>query len=146
MVAFNSQQRYICKHMVSFYVPIKPQPQQTSKSTGILKSTSFKLNIIFVLPFHLTLLLFFSDVNYLSTTAPPSASEWCSYLRPLRGREPEGMWNLLSIGKTKAPTLYQVLRCISTMHSTSHSFTSRSVMMQFVSDCFLHYYIVYSLN
>ena len=39
----------------------------------------------------------FSDVNYLSTTAPPSASEWCSFLRPLRGREPEGMWNLLSI-------------------------------------------------
>jgi hypothetical protein len=39
----------------------------------------------------------FSDVNYLSTTAPPSAAEWCSFLRPLRGREPEGMWNLLSI-------------------------------------------------
>ncbi len=39
----------------------------------------------------------FSDVNYLSTSAPPSASEWCSLLRPLRGREPEGMWNLLSI-------------------------------------------------
>jgi hypothetical protein len=39
----------------------------------------------------------FSDVNYLSTSAPPSASEWCSFLRPLRGREPEGMWNLLSI-------------------------------------------------
>ncbi len=39
----------------------------------------------------------FSDVNYLSTSAPPSAAEWCSFLRPLRGREPEGMWNLLSI-------------------------------------------------
>lgn len=39
----------------------------------------------------------FSDVNYLSTTAPPSAAEWSSFLRPLRGREPEGMWNLLSI-------------------------------------------------
>ncbi|KMQ94255.1 zinc finger swim domain-containing protein [Lasius niger] len=39
----------------------------------------------------------FSDVNYLSTTAPPAASEWASLLRPLRGREPEGMWNLLSI-------------------------------------------------
>ena len=38
-----------------------------------------------------------SDVNYLSTATPPSASEWCSFLRPLRGREPEGMWNLLSI-------------------------------------------------
>ncbi|XP_034174231.1 zinc finger SWIM domain-containing dorado isoform X1 [Osmia lignaria lignaria] len=38
-----------------------------------------------------------SDVNYLSTTAPPAAAEWSSLLRPLRGREPEGMWNLLSI-------------------------------------------------
>jgi hypothetical protein len=39
----------------------------------------------------------FSDVNYLSTNAPPAAAEWSSLLRPLRGREPEGMWNLLSI-------------------------------------------------
>nr|XP_031845470.1 zinc finger SWIM domain-containing protein 8 isoform X2 [Nomia melanderi] len=39
----------------------------------------------------------FSDVNYLSTTAPPATAEWSSLLRPLRGREPEGMWNLLSI-------------------------------------------------
>lgn len=39
----------------------------------------------------------FSDVNYLSSTAPPVAAEWQSLLRPLRGREPEGMWNLLSI-------------------------------------------------
>ncbi|CAK9795279.1 Zinc finger SWIM domain-containing protein 8 homolog [Anthophora quadrimaculata] len=39
----------------------------------------------------------FSDVNYLCTTAPPAAAEWSSLLRPLRGREPEGMWNLLSI-------------------------------------------------
>lgn len=39
----------------------------------------------------------FSDVNYLSNTAPPAAAEWSSLLRPLRGREPEGMWNLLSI-------------------------------------------------
>ncbi|XP_042239030.1 zinc finger SWIM domain-containing protein 8 homolog isoform X2 [Homarus americanus] len=39
----------------------------------------------------------FSDVNYLSSTAPPVAAEWASLLRPLRGREPEGMWNLLSI-------------------------------------------------
>ena len=38
-----------------------------------------------------------SDVNYLSSTAPPAAAEWSSLLRPLRGREPEGMWNLLSI-------------------------------------------------
>ena len=40
---------------------------------------------------------YFSDVNYLSATAPPAALEWSSLLRPLRGREPEGMWNLLSI-------------------------------------------------
>ncbi|RWS28198.1 zinc finger SWIM domain-containing protein 8-like protein [Leptotrombidium deliense] len=39
----------------------------------------------------------FSDVNYLSYTAHPAAAEWASLLRPLRGREPEGMWNLLSI-------------------------------------------------
>ncbi|KAK9875007.1 hypothetical protein WA026_005817 [Henosepilachna vigintioctopunctata] len=39
----------------------------------------------------------FSDVNYLTTVAPPAAAEWTSLLRPLRGREPEGMWNLLSI-------------------------------------------------
>ena len=38
-----------------------------------------------------------SDVNYLSASAPPAAAEWQSLLRPLRGREPEGMWNLLSI-------------------------------------------------
>lgn len=39
----------------------------------------------------------FSDVNYLSSAAPPASAEWSSLLRPLRGREPEGMWNLLSI-------------------------------------------------
>lgn len=39
----------------------------------------------------------YSDVNYLSNSAPPAAAEWSSLLRPLRGREPEGMWNLLSI-------------------------------------------------
>jgi hypothetical protein len=38
-----------------------------------------------------------SDVNYLSAAAPPAAAEWSNLLRPLRGREPEGMWNLLSI-------------------------------------------------
>lgn len=39
-----------------------------------------------------------SDVNYLnSSSAPPAASEWQSLLRPLRGREPEGLWNLLQI-------------------------------------------------
>ena len=28
MVASNSQRRHICKRMVSFYVPVKPRPQQ----------------------------------------------------------------------------------------------------------------------
>lgn len=36
-------------------------------------------------------------MNYLSAAAPPAAAEWSNLLRPLRGREPEGMWNLLSI-------------------------------------------------
>lgn len=42
---------------------------------------------------------FSSDVNsmYLSSTEPPAAAEWACLLRPLRGREPEGVWNLLSI-------------------------------------------------
>lgn len=43
--------------------------------------------------------LWHSDVNsmYLSSTEPPAAAEWACLLRPLRGREPEGIWNLLSI-------------------------------------------------
>jgi len=45
----------------------------------------------------LLLLLVCSDVNYLSNSAPPAATEWQTILRPLRGREPEGIWNLLSI-------------------------------------------------
>lgn len=45
------------------------------------------------------LLVVLSDVNsmYLSSTEPPAAAEWACLLRPLRGREPEGIWNLLSI-------------------------------------------------
>ena len=38
-----------------------------------------------------------SDLNCLSSSAPPAAAEYQSLLRPLRGREPEGIWNLLSI-------------------------------------------------
>jgi hypothetical protein len=40
---------------------------------------------------------FFSDVTYL--TSPPilATTEYSNLLRPLRGREPEGMWNLLQI-------------------------------------------------
>jgi hypothetical protein len=40
---------------------------------------------------------YFSDVTYL--TSPPilATTEYSNLLRPLRGREPEGMWNLLQI-------------------------------------------------
>ena len=46
---------------------------------------------------NVSFLYVYSDVNFLTATAPPAAAEWQSLLRPLRGREPEGMWNLLSI-------------------------------------------------
>ena len=55
-------------------------------------------------------------MNYLSSTAPPAAAEWQSLLRPLRGREPEGIWNLLSIVRemyrrsdTNAQSLLEIL-------------------------------------
>ena len=41
--------------------------------------------------------MYYSDVNYLSSTTPPAAAEWQNLLRPLRGREPEGIWNLMAI-------------------------------------------------
>ncbi|XP_025198718.1 zinc finger SWIM domain-containing protein 8-like [Melanaphis sacchari] len=41
--------------------------------------------------------LVISDVNILSQSVPPATAEWANLLRPLRGREPEGLWNLLSI-------------------------------------------------
>jgi len=41
--------------------------------------------------------LVISDVNILSQSVPPATAEWTNLLRPLRGREPEGLWNLLSI-------------------------------------------------
>lgn len=42
---------------------------------------------------------FFRDVTYL--TSPPilATTEYSNLLRPLRGREPEGMWNLLQIAR-----------------------------------------------
>uniref|UniRef100_A0A915PV92 SWIM-type domain-containing protein n=1 Tax=Setaria digitata TaxID=48799 RepID=A0A915PV92_9BILA len=40
---------------------------------------------------------FCSDVQYLSSNQPPAASEWLSLFRPHRAKEPEGLWNLLSI-------------------------------------------------
>ena len=48
---------------------------------------------------HSNIIFIYSDVNFLTQTAPPAAAEWQSLLRPLRGREPEGMWNLLSLAR-----------------------------------------------
>lgn len=38
-----------------------------------------------------------SDISALHSTAPPAANEYSQLLRPIRGREPEGLWNLISI-------------------------------------------------
>lgn len=61
---------------------------------GLLRDNIRKTLLKFCVPSPVVL----SDVNYLnSSSAPPAASEWQSLLRPLRGREPEGLWNLLQI-------------------------------------------------
>ncbi|KAJ6216279.1 hypothetical protein RDWZM_007436 [Blomia tropicalis] len=60
---------------------------------GLLQENIRKIVIKLCIPSPMV----YSDVNFLVTTAPPAASEWTSLLRPLRGREPEGLWNLLSI-------------------------------------------------
>ena len=51
----------------------------------------------FIIFLNISILFSFSDVNFLANSAPPAATEWQTLLRPLRGREPEGIWNLLSI-------------------------------------------------
>jgi len=38
-----------------------------------------------------------SGVHFVSNSAPPAVEEWQTTLIALRGREPEGIWNLLSI-------------------------------------------------
>jgi hypothetical protein len=38
-----------------------------------------------------------SDIECLEHASSATAAEYTSLLRPLRGREPEGMWNLVSI-------------------------------------------------
>lgn len=38
-----------------------------------------------------------SDVQALSSTPPAVTNEYSQLLRPIRGREPEGLWNLISI-------------------------------------------------
>ncbi|ESO11610.1 hypothetical protein HELRODRAFT_190028 [Helobdella robusta] len=73
-------------------------PSASEQTTWCLDEYALHENIKktlgkFCLPSPLVL----SDVNYLSSSAPPAASEWQSLLRPLRGREPEGIWNLLLI-------------------------------------------------
>ena len=40
-----------------------------------------------------------SDIDYLAHSSSAASAEYTSLLRPLRGREPEGMWNLISIVK-----------------------------------------------
>ncbi|CAD6195691.1 unnamed protein product [Caenorhabditis auriculariae] len=37
------------------------------------------------------------DVHYLNTTQHPTSVEWHTFTKPLRNREPEGMWNLMAI-------------------------------------------------
>lgn len=38
-----------------------------------------------------------SDIQALHTSAPPAATEYSQLLRPIRGREPGGLWNLIFI-------------------------------------------------
>ena len=61
----------------------------------------------------------FSDVNYLSTTAPPSAQEWSSFLRPLRGKNliyAQGVYrNLLGVSHC-----YTAHLCIRTFLRAIH--------------------------
>ncbi|XP_013381125.1 zinc finger SWIM domain-containing protein 8 [Lingula anatina] len=73
-------------------------PSASEHTAWCLDETTLRQNIRKTLAkFSLTTNMVYSDVNYLSSTAPPAAAEYQSLLRPLRGREPEGMWNLLSI-------------------------------------------------
>uniref|UniRef100_A0A915EG49 ZSWIM8 TPR repeats domain-containing protein n=1 Tax=Ditylenchus dipsaci TaxID=166011 RepID=A0A915EG49_9BILA len=62
------------------------------------------------------------DVQYLSSTSPPASNEWNTLIRPLRSKEPEALWNLLSIvremlkrGDENATTLLHIIteQCMS---------------------------------
>ena len=71
---------------------------QTDISVWCLDETVLQENI------HKTLLKFIvptpnvvSDIECLEHASSATAAEYTSLLRPLRGREPEGMWNLISI-------------------------------------------------
>uniref|UniRef100_A0A3Q4I2P5 Zinc finger, SWIM-type containing 8 n=1 Tax=Neolamprologus brichardi TaxID=32507 RepID=A0A3Q4I2P5_NEOBR len=85
-------------HNVSFYPTAGPSA--SDQSTWYLDESTLSDNIKKTLhKFCGPSPVVFSDVNsmYLSSTEPPAAAEWACLLRPLRGREPEGIWNLLSI-------------------------------------------------
>lgn len=58
-----------------------------------------------------------SDIQSLHVTAPPATTEYSQLLRPIRGREPEGIWNLISIVgelmKRRDPNLFKLLEIMT---------------------------------
>lgn len=58
-----------------------------------------------------------SDIQSLHVTAPPATAEYSQLLRPIRGREPEGMYNLISIVgemmKRRDPNLFSLLEIMT---------------------------------
>lgn len=58
-----------------------------------------------------------SDIQSLHETAPPATTEYSQLLRPIRGREPEGIWNLISIVgemmKRRDPNLFPLLEIMT---------------------------------
>uniref|UniRef100_A0A0N5AJS0 SWIM-type domain-containing protein n=1 Tax=Syphacia muris TaxID=451379 RepID=A0A0N5AJS0_9BILA len=74
------------------------------------------------------------DVNYLSTSQPAAAAEWQLLLRPHRSREPEGLWNLMSIIREmfkrhdeNASTLLHIV--------TEECFSNSQVLMWWYQTC-----------
>lgn len=57
------------------------------------------------------------DIQSLHVTAPPATAEYSQLLRPIRGREPEGMYNLISIVgemmKRRDPNLFSLLEIMT---------------------------------
>ena len=60
---------------------------------GILQDNIHKTLLKFIVPTPNVV----SDIECLEHASSATAAEYTSLLRPLRGREPEGMWNLISI-------------------------------------------------
>jgi hypothetical protein len=58
-----------------------------------------------------------SDIQSLHATAPPATAEYSQLLRPIRGREPEGIYNLISIVgemmKRRDPNLFSLLEIMT---------------------------------